>query len=134
MEELGRIRLAAMEDFLTDYESGRLAGRYLTGELPSLPLADGGFDLGLSSHLLFLYSDRLSVDFHLAALLEMLRVAREVRVFPLLTLAGAPSPHLPLVRSALAQQGFQVEVRRVDYEFQRGGNQMLVVRPAIRSG
>lgn len=131
VEELGRIRLAAMEGFLSDYEGGRAVGRYLAGELPSLPLADNGFDLALSSHLLFLYSDQLTAEFHLAAVLEMLRVAGEVRVFPLLTLAGAPSPHLPWVQNALAQQGFRAEVRRVAYEFQRGGNQMLVIRRAV---
>ena len=128
VEELGRIRLAAMETFLADYEGGRPAGRYLAGELPSLPVAAGSFDLALSSHLLFLYSDHLAADFHVAAILEMLRVAREVRVFPLLTLAGAPSPHLPRVQRAMAQRGFRPEVRRVAYEFQRGGDEMLVIR------
>ncbi len=134
VEELGRLRLAAMDAFLADYEQGRLAGRYLTGALPALPLASGSFDLALSSHLLFLYSDHLSADFHLAALLEMLRVAREVRLFPLLTLAGAPSPHLAWVQTSLAQRGCRSEVRRVAYEFQRGGNEMLVVRLAGRPG
>ena len=71
--------------------------------MPALPFADAGFGLALCSRLLFLYSDHLSPDAHVAALRELLRVAREVRVFPLLTLAGEPSPNLAPVREALYQ-------------------------------
>ena len=128
VEELGKLRMAAMETFLVDFDAGKLAGRYLPGELPELPFADGEFDLALSSHFLFLYSEHLSQEFHLEALQEMLRVAYEVRVFPLLTLANELSPHLRFVTEQLASLGFGVEIRKVSYEFQRGGNQMLVIR------
>ena len=36
-DELGRIRLAAMNDFLMDYDQGRKGGRYIAAELPYLP-------------------------------------------------------------------------------------------------
>lgn len=127
VEQLGVLRMAAMETFLDDYIAGKEAGRYLPGELPLLPCAAGAFDLALSSHFLFLYSDHLSAQFHLQALREMLRVAREVRVFPLVTLDNALSPHLRFVIEELEKQGFLLEVRRVPYEFQRGGNEMLVI-------
>jgi hypothetical protein len=58
---------------------------------------------------------------------EMLRVAEEVRIFPLLTLLLKTSPHLVPLCEALERRGFAVVVRSVDYEFQRGGNQMLCV-------
>jgi hypothetical protein len=58
----------------------------------------------------------------------MLRVAREVRIFPLLALDGTPSPHLSFVTESLASQGYQVEIQPVLYEFQRGGNEMLMVK------
>jgi len=131
-EGLGRRRVAAMERFLEDYDAGRHAGRYLDAELPVLPFADGRFDLALCSHLLFLYSDHLSLDLHRRAVAEMVRVAREVRIFPLLTLDGRPSPHLPPVVADLRDNGFQATVERVAYELQRGGNEMLRVAP--RSG
>lgn len=129
VEELGRVRMAAMDLFLADYGAGKQAGRYVAGELPSLPFAEGSFDLALSSHFLFLYSGHLSAEFHAKALLEMLRVAREVRIFPLLTLDAQPSPHLPWVSAYLADLGYRATLRRVPYEFQRGGNQMLVIKP-----
>jgi hypothetical protein len=125
--QLGEVRLAAMEAFLADFDAGKDAGRYLPGELPSLPFENACFDLALSSHFLFLYSGHLSADFHLQALREMLRVAREVRVFPLLALDNTRSPHLGPVFEHLAADGFRPEIRRVPYEFQRGANEMLVL-------
>ncbi len=129
VEALGRMRMVAMETFLADFVAGRGAGRYVAGELPSLPFASGSFDLALCSHFLFLYSSQLSPAFHLQAIREMLRVAREVRVFPLLTLEGQPSSHVAPVTAELKWEGFRVEHRRVPYEFQHGGNEMLVFRP-----
>jgi hypothetical protein len=120
-------RRAALESFLADYERGLPDCRYIVGELPSLPLSSGSFRLAVCSHLLFLYSDLLSEDFHIESLRELCRVAQEVRVFPLLTLGHKPSPHLSVVRSALDAEGWTSEVVRVDYELQRGGNRMLRV-------
>lgn len=128
VEELGRIRMAAMDIFLKDFQAGKQTGRYVTGELPSLPFDSKQFDLALSSHFLFLYSEHLSAEFHLQALQEMLRVAHEVRVFPLLMIGGVRSPHLPFVMDQLAADGFSLEITRVPYEFQRGGNEMLVIK------
>lgn len=127
VEQLGDIRMSAMETFLADFDAGKERGRYVVGQLPSLPFESKKFDIAVSSHFLFLYSAHLSAEFHLQALQEMLRVAREVRVFPLLTLDGAVSPHLQFVSEHLAQD-VGVEIKRVPYEFQRGGNEMLVIK------
>ena len=124
-DDLMANRRAALEIFLADYESGRKEGRYLVGELPALPFSSSSFGLAVCSHLLFLYSELLSEDFHLQAVRELCRVAREVRIFPLLTLSRRPSPYIAAVRSALATAGWQSETTRVDYELQRGGNEML---------
>jgi SAM-dependent methyltransferase len=129
VEQLGVVRTSAMDTFFADFEAGKQEGRYLAGELPSLPFENGQFDLALSSHFLFLYSAHLSAEFHLQALLEMLRVAREVRVFPLLTLDGVPSPHAHVIIEGLSGDGYRAEIKRVSYEFQRGGNEMLVIKP-----
>src|SRR5262245_61544383 len=92
VDELGRLRMAAMEEFLADFPAGRADGRYVDAELPYLPFREGSFDLALSSHFLFLYTTQLGRDFHVAAIREMCRVAREVRVFPLIALGGQVSP------------------------------------------
>ena len=130
VEQLGSIRMSAMENVLADFDTGKQEGRYIAGELPSLPFDNRQYDIALSSHFLFLYSAQLSAEFHLQALQEMLRVSREVRVFPLLTLDGTPSPYLHLVNGHFEKNGFDVKIKRVPYEFQRGGNEMLVIKPA----
>lgn len=127
VEELGRFRLAAMERFLSDYPSGLAEGRYREASLPELPFGSQQFDVGLCSHLLFLYSEHLSEEFHLRSIQELCRVAREVRVFPLLELSGQESRHLASVVARLRQEGFGVVVKKVPYEFQRGGDRMLKV-------
>ncbi len=124
-DALEATRLATMKHFLEDYEEGLAEGRYRDLSLPELPFAEGAFDLVLSSHFLFTYSAQLDAAFHGAALLEMARVGREVRVFPLLDLDGAPSPHLAPSRDALARHGYRSEERKVPYEFQKGGDRML---------
>ncbi len=37
VEELGRIRMNAMNDFLSDYTEGKKQGRYIEAALPVLP-------------------------------------------------------------------------------------------------
>jgi hypothetical protein len=128
IEELGEVRLRAMRTFLDDYDAGREAGRYVDASLPSLPFADAAFDLALCSHLLFLYSRQFDEAFHVAALREMSRVTAEVRVFPLLALDGSRSPFVEACVAAAAAMGATATIERVDYEFQRGGNEMLRVR------
>ncbi len=126
VQDLGRIRMAAMEYFLADFEQGKDEGRYLVQSLPRLSFADQAFDLALCSHFLFLHGEHLNLEFHLAAIWEMLRVAGEVRIFPLLNVNAERSPYLAPVMDEFAR--FQPEICRVDYEFQRGGDQMLVLR------
>lgn len=121
-------RRTALEKFLADYDGGLRAGRYRVGELPHLPFDDDSFGLAVRSHLLFLYSDMLTEEFHIRALRELCRVAPDVRVFPLLTLGRQPSPRLAAVRSALDADGFTSHLVRVNYEFQRGGDHMLRIR------
>ena len=94
VEELGRIRMAAMKQFLDDYEQGKIEGRYIYTELPSLPFTDKEFDIALSSHFLFLYSSNLSLDFHRKAINEMVRVAGDIRIFPLVNVNAVPSRYV----------------------------------------
>jgi hypothetical protein len=126
-DELGQARLAAMERFLLDYETGKSEDRYRYQSLPNLELTDNQFELCLCSHLLFLYSEQLSLDFHLASITELLRVSQEVRIFPLLKLDGEPCSYLERVIEELCSKDFDVQVQSVAYEFQKGGNQMLKV-------
>jgi hypothetical protein len=75
VEELGRIRMHAMQVFLDDYDLGKV---------------------------------------------ELCRVAREVRIFPLLALDGRTSPYVPNVVAGLSDARV-VTLETVPYEFQQGG-------------
>jgi len=125
-EELGRTRMEAMEIFLASYEEGKKEGRYIEASLPDLPFRDREFDIALSSHFLFLYTDNLSYDFHLRSIREMLRVAKEARIFPLLEINADRSPYVERIIKELGPEG--IKVRKVNYEFQIGGNEMLIIK------
>ncbi len=127
LEMLGAIRKAAMDRFLGDYRIN--TNRYIPAELPHLPFDDKRFGLALCSHFLFLYSSHLSFEFHISSLVELARVAKEVRVFPLLELGARKSRHLDAVLSTLDDRGYHIGIKRVAYEFQKGGDQMVSIQP-----
>ncbi|MEM6350224.1 MAG: methyltransferase domain-containing protein [Cyanobacteria bacterium P01_D01_bin.14] len=124
---LETVRMAAMRQFLTDLPAGKAAGRYVEGSVLDLPFPDGQFDLALSSHFLLSYSTKLGLDFHLEAVRELCRVARAVRIFLLLTVSGERSPWVDAIATHIAQLGRKSTIVTVDYEFQKGGNQMLKI-------
>jgi hypothetical protein len=134
VEALGSVRMAAMRTFLDDYATGKRQERYVAGALPALPFGAGVFDLALCSHFLFLYSDQFGEAFHHHAILEMCRVAAEVRIFPIVALGGARSALVDPCVTRLGEIGYQVTVETVAYEFQRGGNQMMRIRSRGRRG
>ena len=129
VDALVEARMEAMGQFLADYPTGTQEGRYLEASLPNLPFQDRHFDLALCSHFLFLYSQQHGLDFHIAAVTELCRVAREVRIFPLVELGSVPSRHLDDVIEHLRKSGQAVERVAVAYEFQKGANEMLHIAP-----
>lgn len=128
------MRRATFRSFMQDYPRGRREGRYITAALPKLPFENGQFDLVLSGNLLFLYSDEeaggalkkspLDYRFHLQSLLEMCRVAREVRIYPL---QASPVKHayLPGLLKDLTTFGKKSEVIPVSYRDIAGAIEML---------
>ncbi len=124
-DEVVKARLKAIDLFLSDFNLGLKQGRYVNAALPDLPFTDQQFDIALCSHFLFLYSEHFSLEFHIDAVKEMLRVVSDVRLFPLLDLRGKLSPHVRPVIKKLSIDGFCIERLKVDYEFQQNGNEML---------
>ncbi|KXX66829.1 hypothetical protein [Flammeovirga sp. SJP92] len=126
-DELEKIRMGAMADFVEDFETGKSQNRYIHHELPNpLDFKDQSFDLGLSSHFLLLYS-QLGLEFHIQSISEMLRLCKEVRLFPLLNLDAETSEVLEGITQHF-QSEYHIQIINVEYEFQKGGNQMMVIR------
>jgi len=128
IDALGKIRMASMETFLNDYDNGKKSERYINASLPNLPFENHAFDLALCSHYLFLYSEHVDEAHHIASLLELCRVASEVRVYPLISLDGSKSKHLDAVISVLKKKNIDVSLQPVEYQFQKGANEMLVAK------
>jgi len=128
VDELIDIRLTTMNNFIKDYNNGKKDGRYIHNELPKLDFEDNSFDLLLSSHFLFLYSEHFDLQFHIDSILEMCRVSsKEIRIFPLLDLKNQKSMHLEPILSILKENGYKTEITKSDYEFQKGANEMLKI-------
>lgn len=127
LDQLKQLRMSAMGRFLEDYEQGRAEGRYVCHRLPErLDVEDNAFDIGLSSHFLLMYTS-LGYEFHIQAISEMLRVCGEVRIFPIVDLDGNSTQLITNVIRFFNQM-YPVEIRCTDYEFQRGGNRLLIIR------
>lgn len=120
-------RKKGMDAFFADYEQGKAEGRYYGAVDYHLPYPDFSYDFALSSHYLFADLDDQTVDFHLNVIRELARVAKEVRIFPLIDREGQTSDFLGPVLLQLQQEGYGVEVREVDFHLHQPENAMLRV-------
>ncbi|VAW71469.1 hypothetical protein MNBD_GAMMA12-3798 [hydrothermal vent metagenome] len=128
-DQLGKIRMNAMNTFLLDYEQYQESERYIDASLPQLSFGALEFDLALCSHYLFLYSEHVSQEQHVHSVKELCRISKEVRIYPLLTISSnKESPHLQPVMSSLIEDGFDVSLQAVKYQFQKGATEMLVIK------
>jgi hypothetical protein len=127
IDELEQIRMGAMANFIDDFEIGKEQQRYIYHELPTQTKYNSQeFDLGLSSHFLILYS-QLGLDFHIQSISEILRICKEIRIFPILNLNATKSEVLEDI-IAHFNSDFIVTIEKSDYEFQKNGNEMLVIK------
>lgn len=126
LDELFNLRMSVMGEFLSDFELGKQEGRYMPCSLPELPFKDKEFDIALCSHLLFTFTN-LGFDFHYKSIMEMLRVAREIRIFPIIDLNCQRSVLVEPILERLKEQQYSAEIIRVDYEFHCNENEMMLI-------
>ncbi|MBP1562857.1 MAG: hypothetical protein J6C38_03990 [Oscillospiraceae bacterium] len=69
----------------------------------------------------------MGYDFHIRAMTEMLLVCREIRIFPIVDLDAKQTSMVSDVVNYF-KQNHAVEIRKTQYEFQKGGNKMLVIK------
>lgn len=122
----------ATETFLPDYRQHHDTDRYVQAELPDLPFEDDQFDLVVSAHLLFVYAEQLSYEFHEQSLLEFARVAsEEVRVSPITMLSEASNyPRLDDLRETLDAAGHETRIEPRDLALLSDTPERLVITPA----
>jgi len=126
LDELEKIRMDGMNKFIDDFECGKSEKRYVPHELPNkTEFSHKHFDIGLSSHFLLLYS-QLGLDFHIKVIDEMLRICKEIRIFPILDLDAKESNLLDSIIEHYINN-YIISIKETRYEFQKGGNRMLVI-------
>ena len=121
LQAYAQSKLRALVRFARHFEQGLANGLYLAAKLPALPFPDRHFDLTLSAHLLFTYSDPASggvmrdspftLAWHMAAAQELMRVTRgELRLYPTTTrwLKPCRHPYALAVAERFASEGLQV--------------------------
>lgn len=92
-----------------------------------LPFPDFTFDMALCPHAFFVAMDSHDVEFHLKIIMELSRVAKEVRIAPLTNANGEPSIQLGPILLGLQQHDYGVEVRDVKASSEPHGHPMLRV-------
>jgi SAM-dependent methyltransferase len=125
-EYMRALRKCASTIFLMDYKAH--PERYVAGELPELPFAEGEFDLALVSYFLFAYQDRLDYEFHRDSIVEIMRVTKdEARIYPTVTFEAQPSEHIPMLQADPELQRFAFTEIKTDFEFLVNSNSFLKV-------
>ncbi len=125
-------RQHALKIFQIDYDKSK----YYHNELPILKFEDNNFDIVLSSHLLFVYDDRFSYEFHYKTIKEMLRVAKKVQIFPLINFQNNRvdeennfSLYVYKILDDLKE--YKIKIEKVSFEFQPRGNYQMVIEHNI---
>jgi len=127
VESLDEQRRSNIQKFWDDFSDGSKSGRYRSEKASDFTFQDAQFDLALCSHYLFAHCEEQTVSFHMRIIQSLCRVAKELRIFPLLDNEGEISPLVGPVMLELQTQGYAVEIKEVSFEFQKGGNAMLRV-------
>lgn len=124
LDELKSHRMESCEEFIKDFNLNK-GKNYLSADLRELPFLNNSFEIVLCSHLLFIYDHRLDWNFHQKAVEEMMRVSsEEVRIYPLVKNKGKKSIFVSKIIQNLPET-VETEIVEVDYQFRRGGNEML---------
>ena len=127
-DQMVEYRMKTYQKFFEHYKTGKDTF-YIESKLPELPFPDNSFHLVLSSHLLFLYDDRLDYNFHLQSVKEMIRVcSQEVRIYPLVRLRSQKNSEFVDQLIQDISPDYHTEIQKVDYHFREGADEMLRIQ------
>jgi hypothetical protein len=109
--------------FIIDYEKHR--DKYEYGKLPFLKYEANAYDLCLCSNLLFLFDHLFDLEFHINSIKEMLRISKEMRLFPLYNINGKESKYVNPVIEYLTDNNYTWEMESNNYHIWKRGNRLL---------
>ncbi|GKU79885.1 class I SAM-dependent methyltransferase [Paenibacillus sp. L3-i20] len=126
-----RGRLDALSKFADHVQRENKNSFYIDGKLPVLPFKNNTFSNVLCSHFMFLYGTQFDFTFHLASIIEMLRVLKpngQIRIYPLITLQFQPYDRLDELIQLISSEGGIVERRDSHLPFIPGSEHYLHIR------
>lgn len=128
IESLKNQREKAYKLFIEDFRKYG-SKRYVPVEYPATDFGSNQFNISLSSGFLFLYEEHLNYDFHKNTILELLRItSQEIRIFPIVNLKGKKSSLVNVLMHDRDFESLQMFIKKVDYEFMKNGNEMMVMK------
>ncbi|EDK35655.1 hypothetical protein [Clostridium kluyveri] len=128
IKHLKEHRKKAYEAFIWDFKQNSKA-EYVTTEYPKSYFKDKQFNIALVSHFLFMYDEHLDYEFHKRVIEELVRItSKEIRVFPIVNLKCEKSLFVDKLIEDGCFSKYEIKTVKVNYEFVKGGNEMLVIR------
>jgi hypothetical protein len=121
-------RLRSLDVFMSDYAKADADQTYFTSALPELSFPSHTFTLVLCSHFLFLYQEQFDYNFHINAVIEMLRVCQvggQIRIYPIFDFKGLPFPNLEKLMSQIGEHGAIAELAASELPFIPGSTHYL---------
>jgi hypothetical protein len=123
-------RVRSLDIFINDYAKADADQTYFTSALPELSFASNTFSLVLCSHFLFLYQEQFDYNFHINAVIEMLRVSRaggQIRIYPIFDFKGLPFLNLEKLMSQIGEHGAIAELAPSELPFIPGSTHYLKI-------
>lgn len=126
--DLEKERKKAYTRFIEDFKQ-KLDTVYIKTEYPKSNFKDKRFTIALVSHFLFIYDEHLDYEFHKQTIKEIVRTtSKEIRIFPIVNLKGEKSMFVNRIMNDDDFTMCKMQIIKVDYEFVKGGNEMLTIR------
>ncbi|GIM29101.1 hypothetical protein CPJCM30710_17670 [Clostridium polyendosporum] len=128
IEDLKKQRKKAYTRFIEDFKRKRDT-IYIETEYPKSNFKDKQFTVSLISHFLFMYDEHLDYEFHKQTIKEIIRItSKEIRIFPIVNLKGEKSMFVNKLMSDDNFTMYKMQIVKVNYEFIKGGNEMLIIK------
>jgi hypothetical protein len=69
----------------------------------------------------------LGYDFHIQAMTEMLRVCKEIRIFPIVDLDANKTDLISNIIEYF-KKSYAIEIKETQYKFQKDANRLLIIK------
>ena len=126
-DEFSQAQEKAKQILFSDIKLGLDEGRYLPYDWSNLNIVKDQFDLALCGNIYYNQPMTEPVDAYVNFIKSLCDATGEVRFFPVMPEAEGVTSLLGPIMMALQMDNYGVEVKKVNYELQKGANAMMRV-------